>query len=272
MENFNLRSHLVLVMGDSPAISKLIYMTGHNGYSPYRFCTIKGTPYRISYKFRNTERNKTQYYYPLTPPRDTPPDHPALTYRIYDPDNLPCCTNAGFVSDAREAAADETGRVTQETGIKYPSILFHLPTIRYPYCFPIDVMHLVYLGLTRDIVALLNGSYFPKGSVQSEINHPYRISDKVYKEIGKEMANTVIPTSFGRQMRNIEKYIKSFKSKKCTNFLHNISLLLPRDCVPEDVWTMFLRLVLGISLAVSYTITDVMEIRNLFRDFIKDYY
>src|SRR5436305_7022498 len=71
-KEFILRAHLILVTGDTPALSKVLHLTGHNDYSPCRFCNLKGTPYQISYKRKGTERYKTQYYYSLTPPHHTP--------------------------------------------------------------------------------------------------------------------------------------------------------------------------------------------------------
>jgi len=41
-EFFQLHAYLLLAFGDIPAISKLMSMQGHNGYSPCRLCEIKG--------------------------------------------------------------------------------------------------------------------------------------------------------------------------------------------------------------------------------------
>lgn len=41
-EFFMLCAYLILVFGDIPAISMLMRMTGHNGYSPCRMCKILG--------------------------------------------------------------------------------------------------------------------------------------------------------------------------------------------------------------------------------------
>jgi len=41
-ELFLLRGYLILAFGDIPAISMLMRMTGHNGFSPCRMCEIHG--------------------------------------------------------------------------------------------------------------------------------------------------------------------------------------------------------------------------------------
>jgi hypothetical protein len=245
-ETFTLRAHLVLVTGDSPAIAKVLHLTGHNGYSPCRFCTIKGTPYQKKYKVRDTERTKITYHYPLNPPADLPPDHAvSADHHSYDPLDLPKRTNAGFKNDAKSAESDSTGAMAKQTGIKSSSILFRVPSIRFPYSFPIDIMHLIYLGLTRDLVQLLNGSYFSATGKARDTSPPYALSEKVWKEIGNEMAKARIPTGYGRQTRNIDKYLKSMKSEECATFLHNMSQHLLKGRVSPEVHTMLLRLILG---------------------------
>lgn len=265
----------MLVTGDTPAISKILHLTGHNGYSPCRFCTIKGTPYQKKYKMKDqdVERLKTTYYYPLNPPTNVPPAFRiAEAHHVYDPLNLPRRTNTGFLSDATDAENDPTGKTARETGIKSRSILFRIPSIRFPYSFPIDVMHLIYLGLTRDIVALLNGSYFSSGNTGRDTSRPFCLSEKVWREIGKEMGSARIPTGFGRQTRNIDKYIKSFKSEECATFLHNLALHLLHNRVSNEVYVMLMRLILGISLSINYTVHDTNEIRSLLNEFVSDFY
>jgi hypothetical protein len=221
----------------------------------------------------DVERMKTTYYYPLTPPSDLPPNHAiSPAHHIYDPLHLPNRTNAGFMADAKSAESDDTGATAKETGIKSSSILFRIPSIRFPYSFPIDVMHLIYLGLTRDLVMLLNGSYFAAAGKARDTSPPYALPEKLWREIGQEMGNARIPTCYGRQTRNIDKYMKSFKSEECATFLHNIMLHLLNGRVSPEVYTMLVRLVLAISLAITFTVGDIDEIRVLLKDFALDFY
>src|SRR5579862_3398918 len=40
---FTLKAHLVLITGDTPAISKLLHLSGHNAIYPCRACNLQGT-------------------------------------------------------------------------------------------------------------------------------------------------------------------------------------------------------------------------------------
>ena len=193
-------------------------------------------------------------------------------HHVYDLLHLPCCTNTEFINDTTKAEEDDSGQVAKETGIKGQSILFRIPSIRFPYSFPIDVMHLIYLGLTRDLVALLNDSYFSGAGASRDTSQPSCIQEKVWREVRREIGNARIPTGYGRQMRNIDKYIKSFKSEECAIFLHNLALHLLRNRVFNDVYLMFMKLVLGISLAINYTIVDTNEIHHLLKEFVVNFY
>jgi hypothetical protein len=56
-DHFLLRSFLVLVFGDIPAVSMLMQMKGHNGYSPCQMCKITGV--------QVPDVNPSPYYVPL---------------------------------------------------------------------------------------------------------------------------------------------------------------------------------------------------------------
>ena len=182
---------------------------------------------------------RSTHYYPLTPPTDIPPNrNVSRAHHTYDSNNLPK-NNRWF--HRRRAEADESNATATETGIESLSILSRLPSIRFPYSFPIDLMHLIYLGLTSDLVLLLNGSYFSAAGKARDTTPAYTLSERTWREIGKEMGNARIPNGYGRQTRNIDKYLKSFKSDECATFLHNLLLHLLKGRVSGDLHTMFVR-------------------------------
>ncbi|CAG8854910.1 42574_t:CDS:2, partial [Gigaspora margarita] len=86
-ENFTLHAHVIFWCGDIPAISKLMYITGHNSYMGCRFCDIRG--------IISGEPNKNHVYYPLIPPsgRKLP---------IYNLDNLPLRTHKSYLEKIKE--------------------------------------------------------------------------------------------------------------------------------------------------------------------------
>ena len=63
---FLLKAHLVLVTGDTPAISKLFQFSGHNAKRPCRACKLEGSPFVIPYttmKDNELHTGKTTLYY-----------------------------------------------------------------------------------------------------------------------------------------------------------------------------------------------------------------
>jgi hypothetical protein len=68
--------------GDTPGISKLASLTGHNSYMACRYCDLRGI-------------HNNHVYYPTTPPSDkvNPP---------YDPSNLPKRTHNDYKERTEE--------------------------------------------------------------------------------------------------------------------------------------------------------------------------
>src|SRR6266849_6280803 len=100
-EFFLLRAYLILVFGDIPAISMLMRMTGHNGFSPCHMCKILGV--------RVPGSEGTTHYVPLDHSR-----HPSVRQSQdevvrYDPAALPLHTEAEMLwqaQDVQDAPSD----------------------------------------------------------------------------------------------------------------------------------------------------------------------
>ncbi|RGB25344.1 hypothetical protein C1646_632238, partial [Rhizophagus diaphanus] len=75
---FLLRAHVLLWSGDTPGLTKLMYLTGHNSYKGCRFCDIRGI-------YLN------HVYFPTKPPMEKENE-----YERYDPENLPLRTHKQF--------------------------------------------------------------------------------------------------------------------------------------------------------------------------------
>jgi len=93
-EFFLLRGYLLLIFGDIPAMSMVMCMTGHKGFSPCRMCKIRGV------QIPNSQNNS--YYVPLD--RSF---HPTVTesdsaIAIYDAAALPLRTEAEMLRQAKE--------------------------------------------------------------------------------------------------------------------------------------------------------------------------
>ena len=77
-EFFLLRAHVLSWSGDTPGLTKLMYLTGHNSYKGCRFCNIRGTYFN-------------HVYFPTMPPMGMEDNN-----ETYDPENLPLRTHGQF--------------------------------------------------------------------------------------------------------------------------------------------------------------------------------
>jgi len=179
---FQLKAHLVLVTGDTPAISKLLYLSGHGAKFPCRACILEGT--RSTFSYTTTRNNAivaatgAHYYYP---PRQEVA--PSRTFESYQRDGQ---------ANLRRKKTSKKMNVQGVTGI---SPLASLSTISVPDCSPFDVMHLVYLGFVRDLCRLLNGNYF--NSPRKDLSG-VQMPKPVWEAVGADMAKIEAPVSWGR--------------------------------------------------------------------------
>ena len=274
---FMLKAHLVLVSGDTPAVSKLMHLCGHVAKLPCRACKLEGSPYKIAFKSQRTENvgQKTQYYYPLKPPNRFPTDF-SITEKAeyrqcnsYDLNNLPLRSPQEYRRDGEASLCDP--RKTTASDVKGVSPFAHLSTISIPYSCPFDVMHLVFLGFVRDLCALLNGSFFKEQHLN---DHAGRMTKANWEALGSDMSKIEAPTSYGRDPRDIAKYIKGFKAEDLSNFLIHYLLPLSFQRVSAHTYQALQHLVLAISLATSYQIldTELDEIEHHLKSFTEWYY
>src|ERR1700689_2675978 len=65
---FTLKAHLVLIMEDTPAISKLLHLSKHKAIYPCQACNLQGTLYRYTkskaHKMKTITTNHSMNYYP----------------------------------------------------------------------------------------------------------------------------------------------------------------------------------------------------------------
>ena len=101
-EKFSLKVTVLSWSGDTPGLSKLAYLTGHNSYMACRYCDLRGI-------YNN------HIYYPTTPPSDE-------MNETYHPLNLPKRTHEDYKarieqivgmppSRARDALASNLGNL-----------------------------------------------------------------------------------------------------------------------------------------------------------------
>ncbi|KAJ2927450.1 hypothetical protein H1R20_g9645, partial [Candolleomyces eurysporus] len=138
---FLLRTYLLFGGGDMPAVAMMMLMKRHNGISPCCMCKIVA----ICHQGSNT------YYVPLCPPHTL-----SRTLPTYNPFNFPICDHDGFLKDAchvqmapSQAEADQRAR---DSGVKGVPILSHIPSLIFPHSFPLDLMHLLWENLIKNLL------------------------------------------------------------------------------------------------------------------------
>ena len=181
---FVLKAHLILVTGDTPAISKLLHLSGHTAKYPCRACTLEGTlsRYTITNEKDNTTTNHAMHYFP---------PHAIVSLRTFESyrRNGQQCINNG--------RSKKKINVMGVTGISPLAILKY---ISIPDCSPFDVMHLVFLCFTRDLCKLLNGTYFARR--RSDLSG-VQMDPKVWEAFGRDMAKIQAPVSWGRYQTGV---------------------------------------------------------------------
>ena len=196
-ELFLLRGYLILVFGDIPAMSMLMRMTGHNGFSPCRMCKILGV--------RVPGIQATTHYVPLDRSR-----HPSIhdsedAVAQYDAAALPLHTEAEMLCQARdvqEASSDTEARhLSKAYGIKGVPALSYLKSLTFPLSFPYDFMHLIWENCIPNLILHWTGEF--KGL--DEGVEDYKFPRHVWEAIGKatEAAGSTIPSAFSARPPNI---------------------------------------------------------------------
>ena len=233
-EFFVLRAYLILLFGDIPAISKLLMMKGHNGYSPCRYCEIKG--------MRNPGEKAN--YVPLHREEGT-----------YDPHALRYRHHRRFIRQARRViAADtvaESDRLSRRYGIKGIPGLFLLGSVNFPTSFPFDFMHLIFENLVPNLIRHYTSDFkgLDTGTEQ------YDLPKSVWEAIGDAAARSgdTIPSDFGARMPNIHTERSSMTAETWSFWIMYLRPILLRDQFSKPVYyDHFVKLSRLVHLCMSY--------------------
>ena len=265
-ELFLLRAYLIIVFGDIPAVSMVMRMTGHNGFSPCRMCNIKG--------IRAPDSNA--YYVPLDHSRH--PDVRATLNPIlrYDPAALPLRTETEMLRQAKtvqEARSDSmASQLARDYGIKRIPILSCIKSLIFPLSFPYDFMHLIWENLIPNLVLHWTGEF--KGL--NDGKEDYIIPRHVWQAIGAAAAasGSTIPSAFGARPPNIVDN-KAARTAESWSFwaLFLGPVLLRRRFNKPQYYKHFVCLVELLNICLQFEITseEVEIVREGFIEWIKDY-
>ena len=267
-ELFLLRGYLILVFGDIPAISMVMRMTGHNGFSPCRMCKITGV--------RVPGSKASTHYVPLD--RSQHPDIMQSESMIakYDPATLPLRNEAEILRQAREvqwaSSNTQKGRLSKLYGVKGISILSHLKSLSFPQSFPYDFMHLIWENLIPNLVLHWTGGY--KGL--DEGTGEYQFERNVWEAIGAATAAAggTIPSAFGARPHNPATNKASFTADAWSFWtLYLGPVLLRRRFRKQCYYTHFIDLVKLLQMCLQFDITteEVRVVREGFIKWVRDY-
>ena len=254
-EFFILRAYLILLFGDIPAISKLLMMKGHNGYSPCRYCQIKG--------MRNPGEKVN--YVPLHREEGA-----------YDPHALRYRNHRHFIRQARKViTADtvaESDRLSCEYRIKGIPGLFLLGSVNFPNSFPFNFMHLIFENLVPNLIRHYTGDF--KGL--DPRTETYELPKSVWEAIGDAAARSgdTIPSDFGTRMPNIYTERSSMTAETWSMWILYLGPILLRDHFSKWVYyEHFVKLSQLVRLCISYEMaqSDIVLIRDGFVEWVQEY-
>lgn len=263
-----LRAFLILCGGDIPAVSMIMNIKGHNGYSPCRMCKILGVGVPNS--------SSTVYYCPLDRSRHPQVLNGSREPSRYDPRNLPLRTHKEFLEQAREVQLSATRalekRLSRQYGIKGTSILTSIQSVLFPSSFPYDFMHLIYENLIPNLVLLWTGEF--KGL--DEGAEQYRLDSTVWEAIGKATAESgsTIPSAYGPRVRNV-KEDRAYLTADMWSFwaLYLGPVLLHRKFKHEKYYEHFIKLIslLNACLSFEFSPEKIETIREGFVSWVETY-
>jgi hypothetical protein len=219
--SFILHAFIILIFGDIPAITKLLFMKGHNAFSPCRTCYIEGCLFNFGRTF--------VYYVPLVHPNQV---------AEWDCENLPMRTHALFLSHADEidAAPTKTARdaLARHYGINSRSIFSHLRSFDLASCAPYDIMHLFFENLVPNLIRHWTGTF--KGLDQGTGN--YQLSTASWDVIGRETAASVrtIPSDFVGTLPDIAQDGNLYKAEAYAFWIQFIAPIVLKDRLPEPYY------------------------------------
>ena len=229
------------------AMSKLLSLKGHNGYSPCRFCLIRGE--------RNLSTGRGPYYVPLRGPiRPGQPHNDG-----WDPPNLPEQTFDNLCEQLNEIENSSTLTARKELakfyGVNEKSRLLCLPSLSFPNAFPPDIMHLFF----ENIFPMLHDHWTCSGRYKDKppADPGYVLAPHIWEEIGKETARAyqTIPSEFVGAMPDISK--SKYKAKYSSFWTIYFGPILLHNRFPNNkYYNHFCLLVRIIKACLQFTITD----------------
>ena len=247
-----LRLFLILVTADTPAINKILHARGHNARSPCRLCTIKGI---LSLQ--------NHYYYPSAVYDTEKGKKKRILFkpeRIFEKRrDFKCLLNA--LSELKNYQTEkEREEISQNLGFKrVPEIILRLPSLKAFSCFPIDIMHILYMNIPKYMWKLWSGSLDVRYSKDDFVLESPQVVGKDMERCGRHF-----PVCFGRRPRNIAELAGSLKAEEWKSFILHFSIPLLEERLPM-VYLKGWKLYVEICSTVSRSVLHRQQVETLNR-------
>jgi hypothetical protein len=285
---FTMHAFPTTIFGDMLAICKVMRFNGSNGECPCRECLIIGVLLWCQHYFPHTmpsnhpllidpepsdsddmEGHVKFWLYEQVPQTD---DNYQADYDVLDLllRNHTCYLKMVRITAGLSSSKDQE-QCQKATGIKGLSILARLGSIDFPRSFPHNIMHLLFLNVTKNMLNLWTDKY----KNLNKYIEQFHISDNIYKRLCGELENChgTFPSQFGRPFPDLYNRPADFTAENWLSFvtltssivLHNHLL---QDCLEN--WNVFVKAT-KLCIKLEITCEDVHEIRQLFADFVTEY-
>jgi hypothetical protein len=147
-----------------------------------------------------------------------------------------------------------------------------------PQCFPLDVMHLIFLNVFRRMYSHWSGSFFKTGTNTGD-DQPYQdyeLPEATWINIGKEMESNQnsLPLSFGSYTRDIYKYWRGYKAEEWKNWMIRLSVPLLNGHLPQKYlkpWSKFISALKRLLDFSPITKEELDQIEMQFQEFYLHY-
>ena len=167
----------------------------------------------------------------------------------------------------------------KETGISKPTILSGLVSdlmVPVPRCFPLDLMHLIFINLGELLIPLWRGTMKCDVTDNSSDWEWATLTGDAWQAHGKVVADATpfFPSSFHRPPRNpAEKISSGYKATEYFHYLFGLGPGIFRAILPSRYWIHFCKLVRGVRILVQRRImgSQLQEAHSQLVQFVEEF-
>lgn len=305
MNDFTLRAHPIILQADSPGMSKLINLSGHQSYFFCSHCTQLGVHHSNAMRC------------PHLAPTDLSNQSGQQTFTHTDVTQLPMRTHGQWIANAqymellpKDSEAERDREIRKCNGIKGFSPFLVLKTIRAPYSFVVDGMHVLLCNIQPLILECWAGTELSKPGKKSrskkkkksdasvntaeevpigdtpgkeaapgakfaafDNNNLYHISYQQWKDISMDQIKSVqsMHPSVGVSLKPVNTHHKRYTASMRLQWIFQSPILLKNRLHEEAYksWCDFVRIVQA--LLKPYARSSLSRLRLALAKFVLDF-